>query len=64
MDTEKASGLDPVGARIWQLMTKGKTLAEVCAAMLAEYEVSQAGIERGVLRLAEALRSKHLINCK
>ena len=57
-------GLDPVGARIWQLMSEGKTLAEVCAAMLAEYEVSQADIERDVLRLAEELRSKQLINCK
>ena len=57
-------GLGPEGARIWQLMGEGKTLAEVCAAMLAEYEVSQEVIERDVLRLAEELRSKQLINCK
>ena len=55
-------GLDPVGARIWQLMTEGKTLAEVCATMLAEYEVTREDIERDVLRLAEELRAKQLIS--
>jgi len=56
-------GLDPVGARIWQLLTEGKTLAEVCAAMLAEYEVSREDIERDVLKLAEDLHAKQLISC-
>ena len=56
-------GLDPVGARIWQLLTEGKTLDEVCGAMLAEYEVSREDIERDVLRLAEELRTKQLISC-
>ena len=55
-------GLDPVGARIWQLMTEDKTLAEVCATMLAEYEVTREDIERDVLRLAEELRAKQLIS--
>lgn len=55
-------GLDPVGARIWQLMTEGRTLAEVCATMLAEYEVTQVDIERDVLSLAEELREKQLIS--
>ncbi len=55
-------GLDPVGAHIWQLMTEGKTLAEVCATMLAEYEVTREDIERDVLRLAEELRAKQLIS--
>ena len=55
-------GLDPVGARIWQLMTEGKTLAEVCAIMLAEYGVTREDLERDVLRLAEELRAKQLIS--
>ena len=54
-------GLDPVGARIWQLMTEGKTLAEVCAAMLEEYEVTREEIERDVLKLTEELGAKQLI---
>ncbi len=55
-------GLDPVGARIWQLMAEGKTLAEVCEAMLSLYEVSREDIERDVLGLAKDLSEKQLIS--
>jgi hypothetical protein len=55
-------GLDPVGARIWQLLTEGRTLGEVCATMLAEYEGTREDIERDVLNLAEELRAKQLIS--
>jgi hypothetical protein len=55
-------GLDPVGARIWQLLTEGRTLAEICAVMLAEFEVAREDIERDVLALAEELRAKKLID--
>jgi len=55
-------GLDPVGARIWQLMAEGKTLAEVCEAMLAEYEVTAEKIELDVLALAQELSAKQLIS--
>jgi Coenzyme PQQ synthesis protein D (PqqD). len=54
-------GLNPVGARIWQLMGEGKTLAEICETMLAEYDVSRENIERDVLKLAEDLSMKQLI---
>ena len=55
-------GLDAVGARIWQLMGEGKTLADVCAAMRAEYEVSPEDIARDVISLAESLCSRQLIS--
>lgn len=55
-------GLDPVGARIWLLMAEGKTLEEVCEAMLATYEVSREDIERDVLVLAQDLNEKRLIS--
>ena len=55
-------GLDATGARIWQLMGEGKTLAEICEAMLAEYEVSREAIECDVLALAEDLCAKQLIS--
>ena len=54
-------GLVPVGARIWQLMVEGKTLAEVCEAMLVEYEVTAEKIELDVLALAGELSAKQLI---
>ena len=55
-------GLDPVGARIWQLLTEGKTLSEICAVMLAEFEVAREDIERDVLNLAEELQARRLID--
>ena len=54
-------GLDPVGARIWQLLDEGKTLAEICDVMMAEYAVSREEIERDVLRLADELTVNGLI---
>ena len=54
-------GLDPVGARIWQLITEGQTLAQVCETMLAEYEVTREAIERDVLALVQNLADKQLV---
>lgn len=54
-------GLDPVGARIWDLLVDGRTLGEVCACMLEEFEVSREEIERDVLGLISSLREKNLI---
>ena len=54
-------GLDPVGARIWELMGEGKTLAEICEQMLDEYEVSREELERDTLRLAQELADQGLI---
>ena len=54
-------GLDPVGARIWQLMTEGQTLAQVCETMLAEYEVTREAIECDVLALVQTLADKQLV---
>jgi hypothetical protein len=54
-------GLDPVGARMWELMGEGKTLGEVCDRMLDEYEVSRETLEGDVLRLTEELTTQGLI---
>lgn len=54
-------GLDPVGERIWQLMSEGQTLAQVCQTMLAEYEVTREDIERDVLALVNTLVDKQLV---
>lgn len=54
-------GLDPVGARIWQLLSEGRNLAEVCETMLTEYDVSQAEIETDLLRLCATMLDKGLI---
>ena len=54
-------GLDPVGARMWELMADGKTLGEVCDRMLDEYEVSREALEGDVLHLTEELTTQGLI---
>ena len=55
-------GLDAIGGRIWELMSEGKSLAEICDAMGGEYDVSREDIERDVVRLAETLSAKQLIS--
>lgn len=55
-------GLDPVGARIWQLMAEGQTLAQICEAMLADYEVTREDIERDVAALGQTLLDKNLVS--
>jgi len=54
-------GLDAVGARIWQLMGEGKTLAEICEVMLAEYDVESQRLEADVLSLAVELLERGLV---
>ena len=55
-------GLDPVGARIWELMDEGKTLAEIRDLMLDEYDVSREELERDTLRLAQELAAQGVIS--
>jgi len=55
-------GLDPVGARIWQLMGEGMTLAQICSVMLDEYEVARADLERDTMNLVEELSAQELIS--
>ena len=55
-------GLDAVGARIWELMAAGPSLAQVCEVMMTEFEVSQSEIERDVLALVQTLLDKKLVS--
>lgn len=55
-------GLDPVGARVWQLIGEGRTLGDICEALLGEYDVTREQLERDVLDLADTLLEKKLIS--
>jgi hypothetical protein len=55
-------GLDPVGARIWQLMGEGKSLEEICDTLLVEYDVTREVLLRDVLELTDKLHSQKLIS--
>jgi hypothetical protein len=54
-------GLDPVGARIWQLLTEGRSLADVRDIMLAEYEVAHEELEHDLDRLLRELLAQGLV---
>jgi len=55
-------GLDPVGARMWELMVECKALGEVCDTMLVEFDVCRDELEGDVLRLSEELAAQGLIH--
>src|SRR5262249_55641590 len=55
-------GLDPIGARLWQLLDAGKSLAMACDVMVEEYEVSREVLERDALDLTHELAEKKLIS--
>ena len=54
-------GLDPVGARMWQLLAGGKTLVEVCDAIVEEYDVSRDAVEQDLLGLVADLMAQGLL---
>lgn len=54
-------GLDPVGARVWQLVTEGKSVAQVCAIVLTEYQVTPEQLERDLERLFGQLSAHGLL---
>jgi Coenzyme PQQ synthesis protein D (PqqD) len=54
-------GLDAVGARAWQLMTSGQTLAQVCETMLAEYEVQPEQLQQDIAALVQSLADQKLV---
>ena len=54
-------GLDPVGARIWNLVQEPKTFAELRDAVLGEYEVSATHLESDLRELLGQLAEQGLI---
>jgi hypothetical protein len=54
-------GLDPVGARVWQLIGENKNLFEIREVLLSEYEVQAADLETDLTTLLDALLHEGLI---
>lgn len=55
-------GLDAVGARIWSLLTAGKTPAEVLQTVVEEFDVAPEEFERDLLKLLHELKEKGLVS--
>lgn len=54
-------GLDPVGARVWQLIQQPKALSEIRNVLLAEYDVDPEICDRDLTALLNALQAEGLI---
>lgn len=54
-------GLDPVGARIWDLIGQGKSLAAIRDVLHDEYEADLAQLEQDLHRLVQELLAKGLV---
>lgn len=59
--SNKYYGLEKVGARLWQLLTEGRTLEESCRILLEEYEVKAEQLEQDLLELLEDMQKNGLV---
>jgi len=57
-------GLDPVGARIWNLVQEPRAVAEIQNAITNEYDVEPERCARDLLGLLEKLLAEGLIEVK
>jgi Coenzyme PQQ synthesis protein D (PqqD) len=55
-------GLDPVGTRMWQLLHEHRSLHEVLAALLDEYDVAETRCERDLVGFVRALVENELVD--
>lgn len=54
-------GLDAVGTWVWEQIQQPRTVGDLCAAMLAEYEVERERCEHDVIVLLQQLAAAGLI---
>jgi hypothetical protein len=57
-------GMNPVGARVWDLLKEPKSITELRNALLEEYEVDEARCGADLLALLETMRSEGLIEVR
>ena len=55
-------GLDPVGARAWQLLGDGRSVRDVCDTLFSEYEVTREQLTEDILRLLQELIERGLVS--
>ena len=59
--SEKYFGLDPVGTRVWQLLSEGVNLEAMLDTLLEEYEVGREQLEADVKDLLASLLDAGLV---
>ena len=54
-------GMGAVAALIWSILDEPRSLEEIQAAVLAEYDIDQESCERDVIAFVDALKSAGLV---
>jgi hypothetical protein len=54
-------GLDPIGARVWELLASGASTDEVVNTLTAEYETTRDQLAADVARLVDELLASGLV---
>lgn len=54
-------GLDPVGTRMWELLSDGQSLDDVATAMTAEYDIDRDTLLVDLGRLVDELAARGLV---
>lgn len=64
LDSGKYFGLNPVGARVWQLAAEPRKVSEILATLLAEYEVPADRCRADLFALLQKLQAAGLIEVR
>ncbi len=54
-------GLDPIGARVWQLLADGTNVKQVVTTLLAEFDVAPEQLQQDVEALVDDLVGRGLV---
>jgi hypothetical protein len=57
-------GMNPVGARVWDLLQQPRSVAELRDVVLEEFEVEPERCERDLFELLEKMRAEGLIEVR
>lgn len=57
-------GLDPVGARVWELLRAPHTVSDILNTLLLEYDVDSEVCQRDLFELLENLHGEGLIELR
>jgi hypothetical protein len=61
LKTNRIFSLSPTGARVWELLSDGKSRSEIEAALLCEYDVSQNIVSAEIDSLVTMLEVEGLV---
>ena len=62
METEQYFGLNEIGSKIWELISKEKKISEVLTELLNEYEVDHETLKNDLSSILLKMEAKKLIS--